>query len=387
MKTKFSSVVAQSTELDSLTAVNELIKKCDFQLGNQKPKAGIIYAGIDVDHQLVVNKLCDKWPDLELIGCTTDGEYSSDGGYAEDSLVLTLFISEEIEIVSGFIDNTATNLSEECSRAFIETTNRMKKAPILCILLSDVLQVNGESVMEGLSKASGDKIVIIGGMSADSWRFNQSKQFFKSTVSTKLSAFLLFSGPLDFSFGIDSGWESIGEMGTVTLSKGNVIYEINHMPALEFYKDILGEHAVPTLELPIAIYDENGSFCFLRTSFENYNSETGAITYLGNVPMNYSVRITIVNRESILAGAASAIGQAFNEFPKNVKPSLALCFSCSARRVLLGTRTVEEYQMIRGKLGEKFQVAGFYTYGEICPTSRTIIIKFHKVTFLALLIG
>ena len=41
--------------------------------------------------------------------------------------------------------------------------------------------------------------------------------------------------------GMDSGWEAIGETGTITRSEGNVIYEINHKPALEFYSNILGE--------------------------------------------------------------------------------------------------------------------------------------------------
>jgi len=193
--------------------------------------------------------------------------------------------------------------------------------------------------MELLTIVTDGKLPIVGGVSADSWRFIESKQFYNKISSSNISPFLLLAGTFDFSFGMDSGWEAVGEMGTITKSEGNVIYEINHKPALEFYSNILGENTKPTLELPIAIYDEHGAFRFMRTTFENYDNIIGSVTYLGNVPVNYKVRITMVNRDSILSGTSSSIKHAVSSFPSNDLPAIALCFSCSARRVLLGTRT------------------------------------------------
>jgi len=224
-------------------------------------------------------------------------------------------------------------------------------------------------------------------MAADSWRFDEALQFHQKIASADISPFLLLAGPLDFSFGMDSGWEPYGDTGTITRSSGNVIYEINHKPALQFYQDILGPEAKPTLELPIAIHDSEGKFRFMRTSFENFNSETGAVTYLGNVPEDHRVQITMVSRESILSGAARAMEKAVQRFPGNYTPSLALCFSCSARRVLLGTRTGEEYEGVKAQLDSSTQLAGFYTYGEICPHTHESFNEFHNETFVAVLLG
>jgi len=383
----FLVVIAHSIELDSFLAVTELIENCDLQLGNHNPIAGILYASIDVEHQLVLDKIYEKWPDLQLIGCTTDGEFSSECEYVEDSLVLTLFVSEEIKIVSGFINNTAIDKQKECSEALSEAVSRLGQTPKLCILFSDVLKTNGETVMEQLTIVTDGKLPIVGGISADSWRFIESKQFYNKISSSNISPFLLLAGAFDFSFGMDSGWEAIGEMGTITKSEGNVIYEINHKPALEFYSDILGENTKPTLELPIAIYDEHGDFRFMRTTFENYDNNIGSVTYLGNVPVNYKVRITMVNRDSILAGTSSSIKHAVSSFPSTDLPAIALCFSCSARRVLLGTRTIEEYQIVREKIGQNVKFVGFYTYGEFCPNLNQLSNEFHNETFVVLLMG
>ncbi|HEY8804558.1 MAG TPA: FIST N-terminal domain-containing protein [Clostridium sp.] len=387
MKTDLFIVIAHSIELDSFLAVTELIGSCEIQLGNHYPTAGILYAGIDVDHQLVLNKIYEKWPDLQLIGCTTDGEFSSECEYVEDSLVLTLFVSKEIKIVSGFINNTAIDVKKECSQVFSEAVSRLGQTPKLCILFSDVLKINGEIVMEQLTSLADGKLPIVGGISADSWRFIESKQFYNKISSSSISSFLLLAGEFNFSFGMDSGWEPIGEMGTITRSEGNVIYEINHKPALEFYSNILGEDVKPTLELPIAVYDEHDDFQYMRTTFENFDNNIGSVTYLGNVPVDYKVRITMVNRESILTGAKNSINHAVSTFPSNGLPVIALCFTCSARRVLLGTRTIEEYEIVHKKFGEGVKFVGFYSYGEFCPTLNELTNKFHNETFVVILLG
>lgn len=387
MRKDFQIIIAHSTELDSLTAVSDIIKKCELQLAGKQPEAGILYAGIDADHQLVLDKIHEKWPALPLIGATTDGEFSSECEYVEDSLVLTLFVSETIRFVSGSIDNTASDLGEECSRAYLDAVARLGQTPKLCILFSDVLSSNGESIMEQLTSASNGVLPIVGGISGDSWRFLEAKQFYDNMSSSHISTFLLLAGSFDFSFGMDSGWEPVGETGVVTKSDNNIVYEINQMPTLDFYKNILGENTMPSLELPIAVYDENGGFRFMRTTFENYDVSIGSVTYLGNVPVGSKVRITMVNRDSILAGTQSSISEAFRTFPANTSPCIALCFSCSARRVLLGTRTIEECRIARKILGDNVQFSGFYTYGEYCPNITKLTNEFHNETFVVVLLG
>lgn len=59
MKANFCYAVAHSLELDSNLAVIELIEKCELQLSTQLPQAGILFVGIDANHQLIVDKILE----------------------------------------------------------------------------------------------------------------------------------------------------------------------------------------------------------------------------------------------------------------------------------------------------------------------------------------
>lgn len=387
MKSDLLAAVAHSLELDSSLAVMELIENCQYQLGNSQPNVGILFASIDHDHQLILDKICHKWPNLQLIGCTTDGEFSSEHGYVEDSIILTLFSSNQIKFSSGYVDNASPNLEKDCKEVLSKAIDSLSSTPKLCILFSDAINTNGETVMGLLNTITDGKLPIVGGISADSWRFNQTKQFYNNISSPTISPFILLGGDFEFSIGMDCGWEPIGDLGTVTRSEGNIVYEINNKPTLDFFKNFLGENTKPTLELPVAVYDSSGNFSFMRTSFENYNEEDGSVTFLGNIPVNYIVRITMVNRDSILTGTRISVNHAVNTISFCDSPVVALCFTCSARRVLLGTRTVEEYGLVRDIIGDKVKFAGFYTYGEFCPNLSNSVNEFHNETFVTLLLG
>lgn len=384
---KIRSVLAQSVELDTSQAVLELIHSCEQKLAGRLPMAGILFSGIDSDHQLLVDGIMDKWPELQLIGCTTDGEFSSAYGYAEDSNILVLLESDLCQVASGYVLHDTQDMVAACQLAYDEAVLKLGVDPKLCILLSEAIHINGEIVLDGLTRASGGKLPIVGGIAADSWRFKATKQMTNRQVSSDQSVFLILGGVFDYSIGRACGWEPYGDIGIITKSEGNTIYEINHQPALAFYRDILGETAKPTNELPIAIYNEKGEFRFMRTSLEHYDSETGSVTYLGNTPVNSHVRITMVNRNGILNGAVQSMFQALESFSSGKTPCLALGFSCSARRALLGTRTKEEFERIYDMLQSDIALAGFYTYGEICPRPNSVLNEFHNETFVTLLLG
>ena len=166
MKSNFYTALAHSTELDSRLAVSELIQQAREQLGAIQPQAALLYAGIDCDHGLLLSEILAAWPGIQLVGCTTDGEFSSVAGYEEDSCVLTLIASDTCRMVAGFVDNTAADLKQACEISLSEATNRLGEKPGLCILFSDVLRINGERVMEQLTLASGNGMPIVGGISA-----------------------------------------------------------------------------------------------------------------------------------------------------------------------------------------------------------------------------
>lgn len=383
----FNCIVVQSSEIDSYRALGEILEKSKEQLRGSVPIAGMVFMGIDHNHQVLADGICDQWPDICLTGCTTDGEFSSEQGYKEDSIVLTLIISDTCKAYGGFIHHMQEDVDDQCAMLYQTALTHLNGTPKLGILFSEALKISGEKVLDSLFRVTKGKLPIVGGISADSTRNFETIQLCGRKVSAGISTVLFLQGDFDFSWGTESGWQPFGEEGVITKSEGNQLIEINHKPALEFYWETLGDDTKPTNEMPIAIYDEAGHFRYLRTSLQNCDLNTGVVTYLGNIPPSGTVKIAMVNRDDIILGAEYSAKQALAHFPKGKQPVLMLGFTCSARRALLGTRTREEFDRVRSLFNSTVLISGFYTYGEICPSRLYERCEFHNETFVTVLLG
>ena len=113
----FFAVVAHSEDIDAEGALDDLMEQCQGKLGGRAPNAGILFSAIDMEHDLVLKGIDDAWPGIELIGCTTDGEISSQIGFREDSMSLVLFGSDSIDIKAGLGRNVSKDVPAACREA------------------------------------------------------------------------------------------------------------------------------------------------------------------------------------------------------------------------------------------------------------------------------
>lgn len=384
----FFAVVGHSEDIDADGALEELTGQCRAELGDRTPKAGILFAAIDMDHDLILQGVCDAWPGIELIGCTTDGEMSSQLGFREDSIALLLFGSDSIEITAGIGHEVSKDIAGACGRAVEAAAAKASQAPTLCITLPESLTASGQQIVEALSLGLGGDVPVFGATSADAYQLTRTYQFCGREVSQDSVPVLLFSGPLVYSMAVESGWEPVGEPGLVTRADGTVVHEIDGRPAIEFYRRFQGPEAVPTPDCPLAILDEHGGVESLRATGGVFDADTGAITYLAEIREGVMVQITVADRSAILAGCTASIEKAFAGYPHGKSPEAALFFSCAARKMLLGTRTNEEFGIIESVIGRDVPVCGFYGYGEIGPRGTDDkVSKFHNETFVSLIMG
>jgi hypothetical protein len=385
MNSKFFFAIAQSDDIDSTDAANDVIDRCMHQLNGRKPSAGLIYMGITIDHHAVLDIIHERIGDVDLIGCTTDGEFSSETGYIQDSILLVLVCSDEVKFVSGIID-FRKNDSETIEIEIRKSLEAADRKPVLGILFSDGLILNGEDSLNLLNTLFDERVPFFGGAAADKYRFTGTKQFYGNTVLEGAAVYLLFCGEFDYSYAIGTGWEAIGPSGIVNKAEGNIIKEINNIKAVDFYRDFLGQEAAPSIDVPMAVFDENGSYLYLRTTLFNTVGEDGSIPFLGNISEGCRVRLTVTDRDSILKGTEKAVNTALKRYPESGKPSAAVCFSCTVRRAILGLRTDEECRTVQSRLGDDVVVFGFYTYGEFAPPGTGKKSTFHNESFICLLL-
>lgn len=65
---------------------------------------------------------------------------------------------------------------------------------------------------------------------------------------------------------------------------------------------------------------------------------------------------------------------------REVVPSLALLVSCVGRKLVMGARVDDEVDVVVEVLGKHTRVAGFYSYGELCPQRSGQACQLHNQT-------
>jgi hypothetical protein len=375
--------VGHSIDPDSLEAVNEVLAQCQDALAGKTPQAGILFAAIDFEHALILNRIQNAFPGIQLIGGTTDGEVSSVMGFQQDSLTLMVFCSDDIEFQAAVGRNVSQDPVAIAQTVVNDCKHQLTLPLRFCLTSPESLTTSASLILQGLKIALGD-IPIFGGTTGDQTKTVQTYQFFNTEVLSDAVPILLVAGNVLFSHSVASGWRPIGKRSTVTKVDHNIIYEIDGKPALAFYHHYLDEFA-PDVAYPLAIFPPGEDNFFLRGAL-SHDPERGSLTVAADVPENSIIQITEASETDIISASRTAFSQAWDTYP-GAEPAAALFFSCAWRRFILGTQTDQEYATIANRLENPLPSCGFYTYGEIAPLRANGPTFFHNTTFLTLLIG
>jgi len=380
--------VGHSELVDVEDIIDEISTQCEEQLHGQKPQAGLLFSAVNVEHSALLSAIQEKWPGLPLVGCSTDGEMSSRLGFAEDSVSLALFVSDTLEITVGVGRNGSKDVVGAAREAYAQARSGTSLAPGLCIVTPASLSFSSEQAVNALKTVVGPDVPLFGANAADQWTFEQTYQFFNSEVLCDSIPLILFSGPVCVASSTQSGWKTIGPVGTITKVEQNTVHAIDNSTALAFYKSLLGADAVPTGDRPLAILDNEGNISRLRASNEAFDPDTGTVTFFGEFSEGDRVQITVATRNEILGGTRASVRLAKERFPAGCLPEAVLFFSCSARKLLLGTQSSEEYAILKEEVGSALPIFGFYGFGEIGPSfSGEDHCELHNETFVTILIG
>ncbi|WP_375495707.1 FIST signal transduction protein [uncultured Nostoc sp.] len=382
----FRVVVGHSDDPDSENAIAEVLQECSRSLAGSLPQAGLLFTAIDFDHALILQRIQDAFPGIELIGGTTNGEISSVLEFQQDSLTLMLFATDEMEIRAGIGRGVSKNPALAAQEAIAQAKAKGASLPKLCLTFPDSLTSNEVLILQGLKQSLGEHIPIIGGMTADDYIFEKTYQFFQGEVLSDSVPVLLFSGQLLFSHGIASGWTPISQRRRVTKVDGNVVYEIDGQRALDFYQHYLGEEKFASNYAihALAVFEDQDHF-YLRVP-NGYDQQSGSVKFFLDIPEQAVVQITDTTRENILSASETSLKNALADYP-GVEPTAALLISCAARRRILGTMARLEYQLVKTHLPKALLCCGFYAYGEIAPIVGGGQTQFHNKTFVTLLMG
>jgi hypothetical protein len=170
-------------------------------------------------------------------------------------------------------------------------------------------------------------------------------------------------------YGSNDGWDLFGPLRLVTKSEENVLFDLDDTNALELYKKYLGERAneLPgaALLFPLCILKPDGTR-LVRTIL-SINEENQSMVFAGNVPVGSKVQFMIANFDRVIDSASNAAST--SRIHENENPDLTLMVSCVGRKLVMQNRTEEEIEAVVDTYNEESTFCGFYSNGEICPTT------------------
>lgn len=382
----FRIVIGHSNDPDSQMAIAEIIEHCLRKLDGSIPKAGILIAAPDYEYSEILDSIYQYFPDLELIGGSSHRELSCQEGFQRDSLLLSLFVSDHIEIFAGVGQKVESNPQQAVAEAIKIATKNITQEIKLCLTFPDGIKANGSTITNLLTEFLPKKTLIFGASTGEHLKYDITHQFYKNQVLTNSIPILIFAGNLQLSSGVSNNWHAIGTKGIVTKSEANILYEIDHQPASSFYRRYYDDLILDPVDCGLAVFEENQDDFYIRTLTKRIDASDKEIILMGDIPEGATVQLTEANRADILNGVKTSISNALSSYPGN-QPEVLLCFSCAARQLFLGQDVVQEWQIIKSTLPEMLPFFGFYCYGEIAPLKEFGKSSFHNYTLISLLIG
>jgi len=309
----------------------------------------------------------DRYPNAILTGCSTAGEISD-----------TEVHDDSVSVVAVAFDHTRL-------RACTEVIDEPKDSRVVgnrvaaalagqglshVFVLSEGLMVNGSELVAGITEALPAHVGVTGGLAGDGALFGNTVVVDDHGVRGGVVRAVGFYGNrLRVGAASHGGWDPFGPERLITKADGNVLYELDHKPALGVYKDYLGAYAagLPAtgLRFPLAIRDRSGGPTLVRTLLA-VDEAAGTLTFAGDMPLGGNARLMKANFDRLVDGSVRAAVEARDKLPTH-SVSLSILISCVGRKLVLKQRVEEELEGVREVFGDAPVLTGFYSYGEVCP--------------------
>ena len=202
------------------------------------------------------------------------------------------------------------------------------------LLFSDGLFANGSALLRGLREKIGS-VDVFGGLAGDGTDFVSTWVLCpKGQGPRGVVAVGLYGDAVRLSHGSQGGWSPFGLERRVTAADGNVLHELDGRPALELYKDYLGELAAglpaTALLFPLAVRAPGSDRPLVRTILST-DDASGSMRFAGDIAEGGTAQLMRSTADHLIDGAAIAAERCLATAARPSDPArsrLALGVSC-----------------------------------------------------------
>ena len=344
-------------------------------LSAESPELVLVFGGnAPLKDKARFEEIRSWYPKSRIISASTAGEIIKTE-VSDDTLVLTAIKFAKTALQFAEASITQIEESEAIGRKLAQALPG--EGLVHAMIFSDGLFVNGTALVKGLLSELPKNVSVTGGLVGDGSRFKETLVGLdKMPEQKKLVCIGFYGSGIKIGYGSLGGWDSFGVARTITKAKGNVLYELDDRPVLALYKEYLGSLAkdLPAsgLLFPLSLKmktDIGGEVEVVRTILA-VDEQAQSMTFAGDMPEGTVVQFMKANFDRLVDGASGAANMSI-EFLGKGKAELAILVSCVGRKLVLKDRIEEEVEAVQEKIGPQAAIVGFYSYGEISPTTPT----------------
>ncbi len=321
-----------------------------------------------IDRPAPIKRMIDAYPRSRIIGCSSSGEIHGTR-VLDDSLSVAV---AKFDHVTLRLANARISGPDESFAAGGDIARQLNAPDLRAVLmLSDGLQVNGSELVRGVNSILAASVTVTGGLAGDGDRFKRTWVIADRRLAPGFVAAVgLYGDAARVGHGSKGGWDAFGVERLVTRSRANVLFELDGKPALQLYKQYLGERAseLPAAGLlfPLTLrsgLDEDKRLVRTILAVDEANQ---SMTFAGDIPEGYYAQLMCANFDRLIQGAGEA-ALSVRHGAASGTGTLAIAISCVGRRLVLGERAEEETEATLEVLPQGTRQVGFYSYGEISP--------------------
>ncbi len=314
------------------------------------------------------------FPKAKIIGTTTAGNII--GGKLEDSSsVISVTTFEKTSLKLLHIDDISYENSFEKGEYFSQ--NLISKKTKALIIFGDNNTINAQAFINGIKDSSKEDIVIAGGIAGITPNGEGSLLVSNEKISSKgVAAVAIDSNVIRVENHFKNDWVAFGKKLVITHAKGNRVYSIDHMPAIELFKHYLGDDIYEDFtnsKLLFPLISTKESIPIARTVIKKYDD--GSLGFAGEMKTGEVYQIGFGNLEQMLQN---------NTFPMNKSQKHStesiFVYSCVARRKFMKNEIIKEIT----PLNDVADVSGFFTYGEFYSDNAGAHFMNQTITVLSL---
>ena len=351
--------------------------------GIAKPDFVFVFATVGYNQQTLIRAIREATAGAPLSGCSGEGiitrEIVAETNFGVAVMVIS---SEELRFNNAMVTGVGDGAGPAGERLAAEIRPYLGADSIACFLMADGLVFNFDPFLNSFETALRQEghqghLPFFGGLAADNWASRKTFQYHNDEIFSEGLSCVAMSGSGGVASGVNHGCVPVGSKRTITRCRGNIIYEIDGVPALEALQDYLGEDwreqwNKTSLNVCLGFMTPE----HLKNGYEEYiirymigkDDKEGRVIIQSEVSEGTGLWIVRRDKELITCGMQTISSQ-IREQLAGRKPSFVLQFECVGRgKVFLRER--EKIELIRGlqqEVGEGIPWIGLYTYGEIGP--------------------